>query len=238
MNRLTEIKWSFLFSHSYVRICSGATVHIGQNVSIYNSRIIVAPGSSIWIGDNVSIENTEISVVNGKCRIEDYDIIGSKAHRQLLNIESGEITIGHHSKIDTQRIWVRYNGNVTIGNYTNINSGSEIRCDESVCIGNYNQISFNVKIWDTNTHSILSREKRRERAEKYYPYFGKELSRPKTAPVIIGDDCWLGQNSTLLKGTHLENEVIVGFGCIIVGKYIQSNSTVVQEATLKIRERI
>lgn len=232
---LTELKWAFIPKHTYFRVCTGATAKIGKNVSIRNSQIIVTPGSSIEIGDNTCIENTGISVDGGKCVIGDYSLVGNAVERLLLNIEKGEIHIGHHSKVSAKRFWVRFGGIVRVGNYTNINSGSEIRCDESVSIGSYNQISFNVNIWDTNTHNILPAKERREIAEKYYPYFGKEISRPVTAPIVIGNDCWLGQGATILKGSNLGDGVIVGYNCIIPGKTIPENATVVTDVTLKIK---
>lgn len=237
MSILTELEWGYLPKHTYFRVCSGAMAKIGRNVSIRNSRIIVTPGSSIEIGDNVSIENTTISVEGGKCTIGAYSLIGNTETHLMLNIEKGEIHIGHHSKISARRMWVRFGGVVHVGDYTNINGGSEVRCDERVTIGSYNQISFYVNIWDTNTHTILPAEERRKVAEKYYPYFGKETSRPSTAPIIIGDDCWLGQNTTILKGSHLGNEVIVGYNSIIAGKTIPEKTTVVTDVKLKLIER-
>lgn len=234
---LTELKWSLLLRYTYFRVCAGATAKIGKNVTIRNSRIIVTSGSIIEIGDNVCIENTDISVDGGKCVIADYSLIGNTEGRPLLNIEKGEIHIGHHSKISAKRFWVRFGGTVRVGNYTNINGGSEVRCDESVSIGSYNQISYNVNIWDTNTHNILPFQERRAVAEKYFPYFGKETTRPFTAPVVIGNDCWLGQNATILKGSILGDGVIVGYNSTIPGKIIPANATVVTDVTLKIKER-
>lgn len=237
MSVLSEIKWSFIYKHTYFRVCNGSKTKIGKNVIIRNSRIIVTPGSTLEIGDNVRIENTTISIDKGTCSIADYSLIGNTKELLYLNIESGELHIGHHSKIDVRRIWIRFGGKVNIGNYTNINAGSEIRCDESVTIGDYNQISYNVNIWDTNTHNILPVDERREIAEQYYPYFGKEIKRPSTSPVIIGNDCWIGQNTTILKGSQLNSEVIVGYNCVIAGKTIPYKTTVVTEIKLKLIER-
>lgn len=234
---LKELKWSFLPKHTYFRVCAGATAKIGNNVTIRNSRIVITSGSIIEIGDNVCIENSEIFIVGGKCVIGDYSIVGSMNERLLLNIEEGEIHFGHHSKISAKRFWVRFGGIVCVGSYTNINGGSEVRCDESVSIGSYNQISYNVNIWDTNTHNILPVQERRAVAEKYYPYFGKETSRPATAPIIIGDDCWLGQNASILKGSNLGDGVIVGYNSTIIGKTIPANATVVTDVTLRVQGR-
>ena len=108
-----------------------------------------------------------------------------------------------------------------------------MRCDESISIGSYNQISYDINIWDTNTHNILPVEDRRRVAEEYFPYFGKETEKPITKPVIIGDDCWLGERVSILKGSIIGDEVIVGYNTTITGKNIQSKSTVVSEISLK-----
>lgn len=233
MSILNELKWLLLLKRTYCRVCSGAKAKIGKNVVIRNSQIIVTSGSYLEIGDNVCIENSTISIVDGKLTIKPFSYLGNSAERLCLNIENGEVHIGHHSKINARRFWIRFGGIVNIGDYTNINYGSEIRCDESVTIGSFNQISYFVNIWDTNTHNILPKEERRKLTEKYYPYYGKEIFRPITAPIVIGDDCWLGQGVSVLKGSTIGDGVIIGFNSIISGKFIPSDTTVVTDISLK-----
>lgn len=235
--KLNEIKYKWLFHKSYFRVCTGANAKIGRNITIKNSRIIVTPGSCVEIGDNVRIENAVLSIDSGACVIGNNSIIGSASEKVMLNIESGKILIGHHSKISASRFWVRFGGNIHIGDYTNINSGSEIRCDEVVSIGDYNQISYNVNIWDTNTHNVYSKDARRHITEEHYPYYGYESKRPKTKPVIIGNDCWIGEKASILKGTIINDEVIVGYNCLLCNVEIPSKTTVVTKSVLDIHKR-
>lgn len=209
---------------------------VAPNVKIFNSKIIISPGAELAIGSSVIIKNVEIYVEKGCLIIDAFSFIqGVDSHNRLvIIINDGKVSIGHHSKISCEKIWVRFGGNLTIGNYTNINKGSEIRCDENVSIGSYNQISYRVRIWDTNTHSILSIEERRRIAEKYYPYFGYEENRPVASAISIGDDCWLSEDTAILKGTHIGDGSIIGFRTTIAGKTIPSHSRVVQDITLKI----
>ena len=237
MSILTEIKYKFLLNKSYLRICTGAKAKFGKNVKIHNSRIIVTSGSCLEIGDNVCIENSIVSIDNGKCFIGNNSIIGSLSNKLLLNIEKGEIHIGHHSKIDASRFWVRFGGIISIGDYTNINRGSEIRCDESVSIGSFNQISYNVNIWDTNTHNILSKEERRKTTFSHYPYYGYEDKKPKTKKIIIGNDCWIGEKASILKGTSIGDDVIVGYNCLLTNQTIPNTATVVSKSFIDIRKR-
>lgn len=237
MGVLSEIKYKWIFHKSYFRVCTGANAKIGRNVIINNSRIIVTHGSSVEFGDNVRIENAVLSIDSGACIIGNNSIIGSASEKVMLNIESGKIQIGHHSKICASRFWVRFGGNIHIGDYTNINRGGEIRCDEFVSIGDYNQISYNVNIWDTNTHTVHSRDERRRITEEHYPYYGYENKRPKTKPIIIGNDCWIGENASILKGTIINDEVIVGYNCLLSNVEIPSKTTVVAKSILDIRKR-
>lgn len=236
MNVLADIKWKYLMHRTYFRASKGSC-KIGRNVRIKNSRIFISPGATLVIGDNVNIENAMIYVGKGCCFIDSYSIIGGERGTTLFIVDNGDVHIGHHSKVSLKRIWVRFGGRVAIGNYTNINAGSEVRCDESVVIGDYNQISYDVNIWDTNTHSILPVAERRKMTEDYYPYFGKELSRPKTKPIVIGDDCWIGQKASILKGCGIGNEVIVGYNCLLAGTAVPDRHTVVSDVSLKIIKR-
>jgi acetyltransferase-like isoleucine patch superfamily enzyme len=129
---------------------------------------------------------------------------------------------------------VRYNGVLAIDRYTNINEYSEIRCDENIKIGKYTQISYNVNIWDTNTHCIFPSHKRRLLAEKHFPLLGYDGEKPVTIPVLIGDDCWIGKDSSIMKGCHIGNECIIGFHTILINKQIPEGKTVTNSIDLKI----
>lgn len=217
---------------SYIRIIGSGQFKSCPTARVSKSKIYVYPGTSLIIGQNCNIRNAHISVTKGSCKIADNTIIDGAT----ISIDNGELIVGHHSKISCKRIWIRFGGVLTLGDYTNINDGSEIRCDERVTIGSFNQISYNVRIWDTNTHSILPAEERRRIAIAKFPYFGYEESRPKTSPVVIGNDCWIGENATILKGSQIEDECIVGFGTFIAGSNIPKRTTAVNKRQLFTRE--
>lgn len=229
-----ETKFRYLFTKSRVRIGKKASFIVGNNVSIRNSSIHILEGR-LEIADNCKINNVTIYVKSGNVVFGEKSIIRGLPKCSIM-IDDGTFICSDHVRVQCKRIWIRFNGYLNIGRYTTINENSEIRCDEHISIGSYNQISYNVKIWDTNTHSIIAKDDRRKIAEKYFPYFGFEEQRPITKPIVIGDDCWIGENAAILKGTSLENGSIVGFNTIITGQNIIENSTVVQDVKLKIIE--
>jgi acetyltransferase-like isoleucine patch superfamily enzyme len=213
-------------------------VSIGKNVKVINTKIIVFPDCSIEIGDDVNINNAEIIVSNGKLLLGNNIIIRGKSKQipTQICVDEGSVVISHHSIISAKKLWIRFGGVLKIGSYTNINAGTEVRCDEKILIGSYCQISYNIRIWDTNTHNIYDVNQRRQIAEKYFPFLGKEFERPITKPVIIGDDCWLGENSAVLKGSTIGNAVNIGFHTTISGQFIPNNHTVVTDIKLKVFE--
>ena len=131
-------------------------------------------------------------------------------------------------------IWIRFKGKVAIGSRNAINEGTEIRCDHEVKIGDYNQISYNCTIWDTNTHNLYKAEERRRITDEQYPDFGLEFEKPKTSPVNIGNDCWIGRNASILKGGMLADKCIVGYGTLITNFSAPKNSTIINEPVIKI----
>ena len=234
--RIPRLKIKYLFAGTFFRVFAGSKVQIGSNVKILHSRLIVGPGASLKIASNVKIQNSEIYVEKGSLEIGEYCIfVGDNKYRRVrIIINEGKVSIGNHTRISCEKMWIRFGGKLTIGDYSNINTGSEIRCDESVVIGSYNQISYDVKIWDTNTHNILDIDERRAIAEKYYPYFGYEEKRPKSSPVQIGDDCWIGEGAAVLKGSNLGNCSVVGMRTVIAGQSIPPNGRVVQDIKLRL----
>ena len=232
---LKENAWKYLFFHSHVRISNGANFEIGKGVNIRSSKIFVCSGAKLIIQSGVSIKNVNIFVSRGEVIIGEESILqGLSYKKQELIVDFGKIKIEDHTKIQASKIWIRFGGEVYIGCYTNINEGSEIRADESVYIGNYNQISYNVNIWDTNTHNIYSSEKRAEITRKYYPYYGFEYEKPKTAPVHVGDNCWIGERASILKGTFIDNNVIIGYDTLLSNIRIDKNKIVVQKKEIRI----
>lgn len=233
--RIKGIDLKYICKCCYVKSIGGGRINIASTANLKNTKAYIYEDGSLVIGSNCKLENCIISVVSGSVQLLDNVIIIGEKYRPVeLIVNNGHIYIDSNSKLACKRIWVRFGGQLSIGEYTNINDGSEIRCDENVSIGSFNQISYNVRIWDTNTHNILSVDERRDLTVKKYPYFGYEKSRPETAPVKIGDDCWIGERAAVLKGSDIGDGSIVGFDTLISGKKIPSYSRVINERVLKI----
>ncbi|REA64482.1 acyltransferase [Dyadobacter luteus] len=229
-----ELRYRYLLEGSIVRIQRGAKLEIPANIRIVKSKITLVTGSKMRVGNFCKFHRVNINSA-GSINIEDNCILesGDSPKKVPITVPKGaNLSIGKNCRIRS-KVWQRFGSNINIGAYTNINEGSELRADEMINIGSYCMISYNCMIWDTNTHNIYSDERRRELTEQFFPSFGYEYEKPVTSPVHIGNDCWIGREVCILKGSKIGNSVIVGFRTLITGNNIESNQTVMSQLSLK-----
>ena len=94
-------------------------------------------------------------------------------------------------------------GSMEIGEGTYFNRYCMISAHDSVKVGKQCFFGPGVKIFDNN-HKF-SKENG----------VSTELS---TAPIIIGDRCWIASGVIILKGTTIGNNCVIGAGCIVQGE--------------------
>ena len=135
------------------------------------------------------------------------------SHPSAISLDNGRLILNEkvHSKAS---ILVRFGGEMSIGKCTGIGYGTEIRCEEKVDIGNYCLFSYNVCIYDTNTHSTNYLE-RRALIDRGYPFGAHEEKKPDTSSVKIGNDVWIGKEATVLKGVTVGDRCIIGIRTVV-----------------------
>lgn len=102
-----------------------------------------------------------------------------------------------------------------------------IHACRNIQIGNYVNIGGNVRIFDHDFHP-LGWEDRRP------PQKG---DRTRVAPVVIEDDCFIGTNAIILKGTHLGARSIVAAGSVVFGLQVPADSMVKGNPAVIIKKR-
>lgn len=260
LTKIRTIKWSFFlkgknniksFNPNSPQIASSSTLQscqfylnetteliIDSECSLRNVKIFAFSGvNKIYIGKNTQISDSIIIANNGKISIGENNIIqkSEDSFQTKLQVDNGTLKIGDYNRISCV-IWIRFGGLVEIGSRNAINQRTEIRADEKVTIGDYNQISYDCVIWDTNTHNIYNAEKRREITDKQYPAFGLEYEKPKTSPVSIGNDCWMVRRVSILKGTSIGDKCVIAFNTTLSKQQLKPNSTVMNSYNLIIKE--
>lgn len=218
--------------HCKIHVYAGGSLYIGNDTVIERAQIRVFPGSEVTIGESCHISDT-LMFITGKLRMGNHNVCEKGYYYQPMKFDvEGNVFMGDYNRLRCV-IWTRFNSTVRMGNYNNVNEESEIRCDDKINIGDFNQISYRCTIWDTNTHNIYGVTQRRNLTIEKFPACGYEYERPKTIPVQIGDDNWIGRGVTLLKGTIIGNRCIVGYGTILCKVHVPDNNTVIQSIELK-----
>jgi acetyltransferase-like isoleucine patch superfamily enzyme len=99
-------------------------------------------------------------------------------------------------------------GKRTYGEVNALTYGSS---GEYLCIGNYCSIAGNVKFILGGNHNYKS--------FSTYPFNAKIGDKKAEAytkgPIIIKDDVWIGENSTILSGVTIEQGAIVSAGSVV-----------------------
>ena len=218
-----------------IYVQSGATLRVEMSTKITDASIyLLSPGAQLSVGSECRISECLLTVRSGSLTLKNNCILEKGRSPSIPAYDIyGDASIGSHNRLRCS-VLVRFRGCLTIGSRNVINEGGEIRCDESVDIGDYNQISYDCSIWDTNTHVIYDSETRRKMTDEQYPNFGFEVEKPRTRPVTIGSDCWIGKRASILKGCSISDKCILGYGVTLVGYSASCNTTIVDQTTLRV----
>ncbi|MGU9115897.1 acyltransferase [Clostridium perfringens] len=96
---------------------------------------------------------------------------------------------------------------INIGNNVGI-SGATIYARKGIFIGDNTLIGGNVKILDNDFHPLEVEARNSDIKEKI-----------KCREIKIGQNCFIGCNSIILKGSKIGNGSIVGAGSVVSGDY-------------------
>ena len=114
----------------------------------------------------------------------------------------GQLEIGEKFKIrDGAKLRVRKGAFCKIGKNVSINSANVIACHERILIGNDVQFSPNVQIYD-HDHDFTAEG-------------GVKTGKYKTGSVEIGDNVWIGANSSIVGKVNIGNNVMIAPGTFI-----------------------
>ena len=139
---------------------------------------------------------------------------------QLKIKDNGKIILGKRTFTDKRVALLVKGGILEIGDYVFFNRNCTIAAQNKINIGNRCIFGPNVIIYDHdhifNHDGIIN--------EKY-----------NTSPVIIEDNCWVGANVTILRGTHIGKGCVIGAGSVVNGD-IPAHSLVVSNRELIIKQ--
>jgi len=119
------------------------------------------------------------------------------------------------------KIKARPNAELTIGAGAKINYYCIIVCRSKISIGQGSEFGPSVYLYD-HDHDFR---------------VGLKQGQMTNDQIVIGENCWIGANTVILKGTTIGANSVVGAGCVIKGNY-PANSVITQKKNTVIRDII
>lgn len=113
----------------------------------------------------------------------------------------GLIELGTRVEIEHDVFLKVIGGSLQIGDFAFIGRGCEIDVAQSVTIGAHTLLAPNVFITD-HTHNHARAQRLDEQGNR-------------TAPVVIGNDAWIGAHAVVLAGVTIGDGAIVGAGAVV-----------------------
>ena len=207
-------------------VLKGSRIHVGRNAvlrigrgCVVRAAVFVHDGCEVILGEGCQLMNAALTVrQSSRVRLDDGARIAPPERFPVeVEVDRGTLEIGARAWVQSDLL-VRFGGQMTIGAFAGIGYGGDIRCEERVAIGDYALISYEVCIYDTNTHPTDWR-KRRETIERMRENGMGEVEKPDTRPVQIGSDVWLGRGVVVLKGSRIGDRSIVGIRTVVSGEF-------------------
>ena len=138
------------------------------------------------------------------------DVVLGKGVRLVSRLRSNLVGIQNPTIISTL-----HGGRLVVGEHTGMTS-PVISSKSLITIGRRVMVGGNVRIFDHDFHSLNPRQ--RGTAE--------DRLNIRTKPIEIGDDCFIGTNAIILKGTKLGARTIVAAGSVVCGLVVPPDSLV------------
>ena len=168
------------------------------------------------------------------CGNDNYILVGENCNLRKVSFfirgNGNRIVIGDNCSAYAVQFHIEQDGNeIIIGNGTTLHGRDEhtihMAADEEskILIGEDCMLSHGIQIRSTDSHSIVNMN-------------GDRINSARD--VVIGDHCWIGLQSIILKGTVLEPHCVVGAGAVCSKRYGKANCTVAGNPARIVREEI
>jgi acetyltransferase-like isoleucine patch superfamily enzyme len=134
--------------------------------------------------------------------------------------DSVSVVIGNKCILKNKIIFETDSGFVKIGDGCYI-GGSKIISANSVEIGNWVTIAWNVTIYDHDSHSLDYRERIKDQEQQLLDWKTGNFIKNKNwivvnkKPITIGDYAWIGFDAVILKGVNIGTGAIVGARSVV-----------------------
>lgn len=150
----------------------------------------------------ITVEKVKFGII--KIGLGNSQAIDYKNNRAILD-NQGEIIFKGNCKI-TSGTKMSILGKLVFGNNSNIGGNSVIICHKQIVFGDSFLSSWETQFMDTDQHNIYNMQ-------------NEIINHDKD--IYFGDNVWIGCRCTIIKGSYIGNNIIVGSNSTITGRHTQ-----------------
>lgn len=120
---------------------------------------------------------------------------------ELILCKNSKLFIdGNFAMYQGASVYVGENATLKIKGDSFINTNSVLNCFGYIEIGEGTMISDDVRVQDSDNHSVLD----------------NGIEKEQTKPIVIGNKVWIGKNALILKGVTIGDGAIIAAGAVVV----------------------
>lgn|GEM_PF-532930 len=204
-------KWT-----AYINLKKSLVLEGDSKIGIHHSALLTIKNSKIIVHNGVLKIGTDFGYFDGGIYDPQKDSCRIALTNSVLEIY-GNVSLYPGAIIHAT------DARVTIKNNTIVNGGSQIIARKSVEIGEECLLAHGVLIRDNDGHDLSTTEER------------ENVGGFKD--VVVGNHCWFGQRSMVLKGVTVEDNVVIAAGAV-VAKSVKANCVVAGVPAKVIKEGV
>jgi acetyltransferase-like isoleucine patch superfamily enzyme len=143
-------------------------------------------------------------------------ITGEHAFRRLRTRRDPGLVVGRECALDQVQFSYGLDGYIQIGDLC-VFSNAIFMCEEEIRVGDRVVLGWNTYIADSDFHPVDGLARIEDTIACSPSGAARDLPRPEVrhAPVVIGDDVWVGPACTILKGVHIGDGAFIEPGSVV-----------------------
>ena len=179
--------------------------------------LIYGPCKIYWLLGTVEIKSKDIHYGMIKLGKNNEFFNGIDGSSFIYIQKKGKIIFDGPCAISNNyKIKVGSNAVLHFGKNTFFGSGVKFVCSKEISIGDYTRCAYESQLVDTNSHFVFNGEK-------------KTIGR-RDGIIAIGTYNWIGNRTTITKGTKTPDYTIVGSGSLLNKNYTKTENSMIMLA--------
>ena len=160
------------------------------------------------------LQKTKNLVVGNKTTLDGLNIFYYELSNNYNNIKIGDTCL-----LENNCTLYNKDSKISIGNRVYLGPNTNINCYLEIEIGDDVMFAWGCTVMDTNAHSLIWQQRINDVMDWKKGWSAKDWSNVESKKIKIGNKCWVGFNSIILKGVELGEGCVVAAGSVVTKNF-------------------